>query len=137
MKYYVLMPNLLNRIRRPDVTFYPGGRIDISSRIAQKLSIQKGDVIDVLAEKGEYMLYVRLRAEGCLIGRFEAQCYHANIGKHRAYNFRAHSRQLTEAVFLASQGTKDYGKPLRLPAGEPVTIEGKGLAIPLIIRNPL
>lgn len=128
------MPNLLNRIRRPDVTFYPGGRIVISSRIAQKLSLQKGDVIDVYSEKGEYMLYVRLKAED-LVGRYVAQCYHSNHGKHHSNRMCAQSCKLTEAMFIASG--VGCGKPLRLPAGEPVNIEGKGTAIPLIIRNPL
>lgn len=128
------MPNLLNRIRRPDVTFYPGGRIDISSRIARKLSLKKGDVIDVYVEKGEYMLYVRLRAEN-LIGRYVAQCYHSNRGKRKSNRMCAQSCKLTEAMFMTSGIGCE--RPLRLPAGEPITIEGKGLVIPLIIRNPL
>ena len=134
------MTSLLPNSRRPDVTFYPDGRIDITARIAKILELQSGDVIDVAAHYGEYLLYVRLRASGC-VGRHEAQVYPSKRGKYKANNFRAYSKTICCAIRKAATvpGCKTAGEsnPLRLPAGTHVTFGIYGTAIPLITSNPL
>lgn len=133
------MTSLLPNSRRPDVTFYPDGRIDITARIAKHLNMAAGDVIDIAEHQGEYLLYVRLKAAQT-VGRHEACVYPTKRGKHHANNFRTYSRRLTDAIFRASSvpGGIAAGKhPLRLPAGLTVSLPDIGLAIPLITRNPL
>lgn len=130
------MQSLVPNSRRPDVTFYPYGRIDISSRVAVVLGLQRGDVIDVAEHKGEYLLYVRQRVED-VVGRHEASVFPSKKGKNHANNFRSYSRKLCEAIYNTSRQSLDDYKKLRLPVGEPVTIENYGTAIPIITRNPL
>jgi hypothetical protein len=131
------MQSLVPNSRRPDVTFYPYGRIDISSRVAVVLGLQRGDVIDVAEHKGEYLLYVRRRAKD-VIGRHEAFVFPSCRGKRYANNFRSYSRKLCQAMYEASQPPSNGGdKKLRLSVGEPVTIENYGTAMPIITRNPL
>ena len=128
------MTSLLKYTRRPDVSFYPNGRIDITSRIAKQLSLNDGDVIDVFSHKGEYMLYVRHKKEN-IVGAYEATVHATKKYKIAAYNMRAYSIRLTHALF--TQTCHENTEPLRLPAGSPVNLEGIGIAIPLITRNPL
>ena len=130
------MQSLVPNSRRPDVTFYPYGRIDISSHVAVKLGLRRGDVIDVAEHMGEYLLYVRQRAEN-VVGRHEAFVFPSCKGKKQANNFRSYSRKLCKAIYNASRKSFDEYKKLRLPAGEPVTIENYGTAVPIITRNPL
>lgn len=130
------MQSLVPNSRRPDVTFYHCGRIDISSHVAVRLGLRRGDVIDVAEHKGEYLLYVRQRAE-YVIGRHEAFVFPSCKGKKYANNFRSYSRRLCKAIYNASRLSSDEHKKLRLPVGEPITIESYGTAIPLITRNPL
>ncbi len=128
------MTSLLKNSRRPDVSFYPDGRIDITSRIAKQLSLGEGDVIDVAIHKGEYLLYVRHKKEN-IVGAYEATVHATKKYKTAAYNMRAYSLKLTNALFCETG--RENTEPLRLPAGSPVNIEGIGIAIPLITRNPL
>ena len=130
------MTSILSTSRRPDISFYPNGRIDITARIAKMLALQAGDVIDVAEEGGEYYLYVRLRAERCT-GRYEAQAYPTSRQGLRRNNMRAYSRQLVRAVMRIARHPRDTDQPLRLPAGQPVTIKSYGNAVPLITHNPL
>lgn len=127
------MTSLLPNSRRPDVTFYPDGRIDITARIAKVLHLQQGDVIDVAMQYGECLLYVRLRSSEC-VGRHKATVYATNKGKHQANNFRAYSHQLCRAIIKESEVAAG---PARLPAGSPVIFGPNGTAVPLITRNPL
>lgn len=129
------MTPMLQNTRRHDITFHPSGRIDITARIAKILHLNAGDVIDVGVSGEEYLLYVRLRAAEC-VGRHEATVHPTNRGKHRANNFRAHSRHLCQAILKAS-GNALGMKTLRIPAGNPVTHAPNGTAIPLIIRHQL
>lgn len=121
------MISLLPNSRRPDVSFYQDGRIDITARIAKMLHLQAGDVIDIAAEGGEFYLYVRLQASECT-GRHEAQVFATKRGN----NFRAHSVKLCRTMF-SIVGTS----PARLPAGSPVIFGMHGVGIPLITLNPI
>lgn len=127
------MTSILDNTRRPDVSFYRGGRIDITARVAKILKLRKGDVIDVAYDGWEYMLYVRSRGT-VTVGRHEAKCFPTNRGKLRANNFRAHSAKLCRAILNASMAAD----AARLPAGQPVMSRKLGgMAVPLITRNPL
>lgn len=128
------MRPLLNTSRRPDVSFYRKGKIDISSRIAKQLSLAEGDVIDVAEHKGEYLLYVRHKRDN-IIGRYEGLVHPIHNKKSFTNRFRVYSRKLTEAIFQVA-GREDAAL-LYLPAGLPVNVDGIGIAIPLITRNPL
>jgi hypothetical protein len=129
------MTSLIPNTRRPDISFHPDGRIDITARIAKLLQLEDGDVIDVAKSFDEYLLYVQLRADKCE-GRHEATVHPTNKGKRSSNNFRAHSRRLCQSMRVASGGSP-ADEPLRLPAGALVRFGRYGFAIPLITRNPL
>lgn len=115
--------------RRPDVSFYRNGRIDITSAVARVLNLREGDVVDIDYQNGEYLLYVRLRGVDA-IGRHEAQCHPTKEGAH---NFRAYSKKLCKAILAASNSIKEA----RLSMGEIINHPQIGIAIPLITRNNL
>jgi len=126
------MITTLKSTRKPDITFYRGGRIDICSRLARQLNLEEGDVIDIASEKGEYLLFVRHKAENA-IGRHEARVMAANKGTN---NLRTYSRRLSDAMFKVSRGSEER-IALRLAAGLPTEIAEIGIAVPLITHNPL
>ena len=127
------MISLLRITRRPDVTFCQDGRIDITARIARMLSMEDGDVIDVGLEKGEYFIYVKLKASNA-IGKHEACVHRTNKGKLRSNNYRAYSKTLAQAIRCASKCEEGSA---RLAAGDCVEIDGIGKAVPLITRRLL
>lgn len=129
------MTSIYKNTRKPDITFHRDGRIDITARVAKLLRLCPDDVIDVAEEDEEYLLYVRLRHDRA-VGRYEAQCRPTNRGKFQANNFRAYSKQLCAAVFRAARYDRS-DKPLRLPAGTPLTFGTNGIAVPIIIRHHL
>ena len=115
--------------RRPDVSFYNNGRIDITSVVARVLNLHEGDVVDIDCQNGEYLLYVRLRSNEA-IGRHEARCYPTKDGGH---NFRTYSKKLCDAILTACNATSEA----RLSMGEVIEHPQIGVAIPLITRNNL
>lgn len=121
-----------NVIRKPDVAFYDSGRIDINCHAAKALSLKSGDVIDIMLDDGEMLMYVRHRAEN-LVGRYEAQCYPTNKFKFICNSFRAHSIKLCKAVLQKCNADN----MVKLPIGEPVELEYWGKAVPLITRRKL
>lgn len=119
------MESLLGNSRRPDVTFYADGRIDITSRVAKILHLKDGDVVDIGVHQNEYYLYVRNKACN-LIGKHEAQCF---ASKKNSCNYRVYSRKLCSAILGISKTDK-----ARIPAGEATELPDIGVAVPLIIR---
>lgn len=119
------MESILRSTRRPDVTFYQSGRIDICARVAKILHLEDGDVIDIGLQDGEYYLYVRAKSDK-LIGRHEAQCF---ASKKRSRNFRAYSRRLSNAILRCMNTSK-----ARVPAGNGIEIDSVGIVVPLVIR---
>ena len=72
------MIKLLERTRRPDITFFRNGRISITARVVRLLSLQPGDSINVAFHLGEcYLLAVRHQNA---IGRHVAQCHPTKKG---------------------------------------------------------
>ena len=122
------MHSILTNTRRPDVTFYPNGRIDITARIANMLDLHQGDVID-RADNGrhEYLLYIRYRGDK-LVGKHEAVCRQS---KRRSRNFRAYSKRICSFMF---RFTDRKNEPYRVPAGEVLTYKDYGKMVPLITR---
>lgn len=122
------MHSLLTNTRRPDVTFYPNGRIDITARVAKMLDIHQGDVIDIADNGGlEYLLYIKYRGE-TLVGNHEAVCRQS---KRRSRNFRVYSKRLCSYMFRFTD--RKY-EPLRIPAGEVLTYKDYGKMVSLITR---
>lgn len=115
--------------RRPDVSFYRNGRIDITASVARVLDLHDGDVIDIDYQNGEYMLYVRLRGENA-IGRHEAQCRPTKEG---TFNYRAYSKKLCTAILAACNAVSEA----RLSMGTAIEHPQIGIAVPLITRNNL
>lgn len=117
------MQRILTVSRRPDITFYPNGRIDITARIARAIKLQHGDVIDIAINGSERYIYVRLRADK-VNGRHTATVY---ATKKRSHNFRCYSRELCRAMI----GT-DSNSILRCPAGKVIEHEQYGKMMNLI-----
>ena len=121
-----------NRSRKPDIRFSREGRIDISSRIARSLGIREGDVLDILHDRDEYYLYVRLKASE-VVGRHEARCVKTNPAIRRPHYFRAYSRTLCAAV-LEAAGATDRAA---LFAGDVVDVKGNKAIIIIPHSNSL
>lgn len=120
--------SLLGNTRKPDVSFFKNGRIDITSRVARALDLADGDVVDVVRCGSEMYLYVRWRSED-IAGKHTAQCHLTKSGKD-CHNFRAFSVKLCRAILRCCADVS----VVRLAAGDKVVIEGIGTAIPLITR---
>lgn len=123
------MAGILGNTRRPDVTFYRNGRIDITSRVAKLLDLRNGDVVDIDRMCGEWRLFIRHRNDN-IIGAHEARCYPS---KKNSRNYRAYSKRLCDAI-LTEVGA---AKIVRLAAGECVNFSFYSKAIPLITCNPI
>ena len=124
------MITLLRNTRRPDISFYRNGRIDITARTAKLIGIKDGDVIDIAVDNGEYYVYVRHKAE-CVIGRHEAQCYRTNRRSVICNNLRAHSIRLCAMIL----SIHNDANAVRLPVGEPQQHAELGCVLPIIVRN--
>lgn len=123
------MESLIGNTRRPDVTFYKNGRIDITSYASRTLGVQDGDVIDIGHSQGEYYLYVRLRKDNCL-GRHEGMCASSKRGSR---NLRLYSKRICDVIFAVSKAQEK----VQLAIGSPIEIEDVGIAVPLITRHNL
>lgn len=121
------MSSILQHSRRPDITFHGNGRIDISARVARKLSLNPGDVIDISVSNGDCNLYVKYRATE-LIGRHEGHCYPTSVGGKGMW--RTWSKRMAEAMLQLSKAEPD-GCCARLACGKDVG-EGENLRLPII-----
>jgi len=122
------MRSIIGNCRRPDITFYAGGRIDITSRVAKQLELHDGDSIDIGQQGSEYFLYVRRRFCPDTSFGFEATV-HAT--KRHTRNFRAWSVRLCRAL-LAIYEAKEIVSP---QLGKPLHNDIYGIVIPLIEIN--
>lgn len=122
------MESLLGNTRRPDVSFFKNGRIDITSNVAKMLDLSDGDVIDVVLCDKELYLYAKWR-NADVVGSHTA-CCHKTKPNTECTNFRAFSVKLCASI-LDICGADEV---VRLPAGEQVNIEGIGIAVPLVTR---
>lgn len=122
------MRSVLGSTRRPDITFHQSGKIDITARVSNAIDIQEGDVIDLAEDRGEYYLYVRVKACDA-VGKHEGRCRPTKRSKNGGRNFRAYSKRLCDFV-LACSGSHDRA---RVPAGKGEDIPTLGKAINIII----
>lgn len=100
-----MMNSMLPNSRKHDISFNANGKIDISARIARRLSLSPGDVIGIARSDGELYLYVRHRA-GSYSGRHAGRVWATSHGS--AGTFRAWSKEMAMSVIGMSE------KPCRL-----------------------
>lgn len=118
--------------RRHSITFHPSGRIDLCVSLARALDLAPGDVLDIILHEGEYYLYVRHRVESLGSQQHIAKCYSTKRGK-RGGGMRLSCIALCRP-FLALAPT---GRAkVSFPTGEPTSIVGISVAIPIITRLP-
>ena len=122
------MISILRQSRRPDITVYANGRIDISASVAKSLALQKDDVVDILSDGHEDYLYIKLRAADT-VGKHEAVC---RPTKPRSNNFRTYSSTLAnyllQRVGVEERANLIVGKPKDTP---------EGILVPIITRFSL
>lgn len=118
--------SILENTRCADISFFSSGKIDITSRVVKALSMQSGDVIDIMCAGKEFYLYVSQHSSE-ILGRHTARCYPT---KHGSNHFRGYSRKLCEAI-LKECGAQNRAN---LAAGSMMEINGY-TAIALITRN--
>ena len=117
------------KLRRPDISFYNTGRIDITARVARMLSLCEGDSIDVAAHYDELYLYVSHRHDSS-VASFEGTCHSTKKG---SCNFRAYSKRICQAIMKYS---RTVDKAL-LPVGKPSIDDVCGTIVPVIYLNNL
>lgn len=117
--------------RKPDLTFYSNGRIDICANAAKALGLVRGDVIDIASDGVEVYLYVKHRASD-VVGRHRGVCNPTKIGKRKSNNMRAWNAALCSYILRMH-----HTDVVSLPVGEAVEVAGLGLALPIIVRNRL
>ena len=49
--------------RKPAITFYLNGKIDISKQIVRALHLTPGDVVDITTFNGETIIYRKIRGQ--------------------------------------------------------------------------
>lgn len=120
------MQTILQTTRRPDVSFYPDGKIDITACVVRMLDMQPGDVIDVAVDGQEFLLFVRVRQAS---GNHEAK---VNPTKQNSHNFRCYSRRLCE--FMIGKNCTSPTETLRVPAGKVRMHDVYGKMVSLVTR---
>lgn len=121
------MESIISQARRPDITFFSNGRIDIAARITRILRLERGDVIGIGIHRGEHYLYVRFRS-GERRGRYEGTCYPS---KGRSRHCRTCSVRLSRAMLSLCGGGERAG----FATGCPVELPSFGTCIPIIVRG--
>lgn len=126
------MESVMGSCRKPEITFSRSGKIDITAGVARALSLEDGDVIDVIHERtdrGEDEWYLSVRLRRPQVGSYVNVAHRAN----RTGRFmRVQSKQLTDSVM--SQFPEEMEK-LKLCVGKPVLLDGYGTCLPLILRK--
>ncbi len=131
------MQEIITTTRKPDVTFYRNGRIDISAGVARSLRLRAGDVISIAYESAdtppdrrEWYLHVRPRES--LLGRHEGAVFAAKKGYG---SFRTHSRCMARTIFELCRATGQAR--VRLAVGQPVINARRETLLPIIYKNIL
>lgn len=122
------MIKLLERTRRPDITFSRNGRISITARVVRLLSLQPGDSINVAFHLGEcYLLAAR---HDNAIGRHIAQCYPTKKGSR---NYCANSVMLCR---LMLDNCRIREQRASFMVGQAEKRDGETV-LPIIFKHPL
>lgn len=122
------MIKLLERTRRPDITFARNGRISITAKVVHQLSLQPGDSINVAFRNGEYYLFAARHANA--VGRHIAQCYPTKKGSR---NFCANSVDLSRLMLDLCNIRAQRASFI---VGKCETTDGK-VYLPIIYKMPL
>ena len=122
------MIKLLERTRRPDITFARNGRIFITAKVVRQLSLQPGDSINIAFHLGECYL-LATRHENAT-GRHIAQCYPTKKGSR---NFCANSVDLSR---LMLDHCNIRAQRASFIVGKCETIDGE-VYLPIIYKMPL
>ena len=122
------MESILGNTRKPDLSFFRDGHIDITARVAKGINIEEGDVIDILKDNRELYLYVKTKNKD-VVGLHTGRC-RSTKPKMGCRNFRVNCKQLCDAIF------EICGNPegVQLAAGESFEMPNVGLVVPLITR---
>lgn len=124
------MESILGNSRKPDISFFRDGHIDITSRVAKSLSLSEGDIIDILRSGKEFYIYVKTRNHD-VVGQHAGRCRTTRPNSHA--NFRTNCKKLTDAILAEC----NEAEVVRLAAGETMEIPNIGIVIPLITRIKL
>lgn len=122
------MIKLLQRTRRPDITFCRNGRISITARVVRLLSLQPGDSINIAFHLGECYLLASRHTDA--IGRHIAQCYPTKKGSR---NYCANSVTLAR---LMLDNCKVQGERASFMVGKEEMRNGE-VCLPIIYKMPL
>lgn len=118
--------------RRPDISISPSGAITISARVVHTLKIQPGDILDFINDNSTVYITIRHRAKdvfGCHHARAMPVNTRTTTGSFRIWS-------VPTARKLCRMAAHSATAPLRVPAGEPVTLNNQTL-IPLILKQHL
>ena len=119
------MKSILGNTRKADITFYSSGRIDITARVAKILSLNHGDVIDIIIGHTEWYLYVKHRAP--TVGRHGATVYRSNS---KGNNFRTYSKKTCSYILYECEAEDQ----VKLWVGVPTELPAYGIAVPIITK---
>ncbi len=122
------MIKLLERTRRPDITFCRNGRISITARVARILALRPGDSINIAFYLGECYLFAARHDNA--VGRHIAQCYPTKKGSH---NYRANSVTLAR-LMLDNCHVQDYRAAFMVGKEE---MRNGEVYLPIIYKRPL
>ncbi len=112
--------------RQPDVIFRRSGQFDLTARVVRLLDIAPGDVIDIIADDGEFYLYIARHAPS---GRYRGRVVRSKPHT-RSCHFRGSSSALCRAI-LRVVGHTDKAE---LYCGALTTLPGGIPALPIITR---
>jgi hypothetical protein len=124
------MESILGNSRKPDISFFRDGHIDITARVAKSLSLSEGDIIDILRSGKEFYIYVKTRTHD-VVGQHAGRCRTTRPNSHA--NFRTNCKKLTDAILAEC----NEAEVVRLAAGETMEMPNIGIVIPLITRIKL
>jgi hypothetical protein len=122
------MESLIGNTRKPDLSFFKDGHIDITARVAKSINLEDGDVIDILKDGKELYLYVKTKSKD-VVGLHTGRCRTTSPSKGYR-NFRTNCKRLCDAIF----GLCSNDGVVKLAAGESFEMPNVGIVVPLITR---
>lgn len=114
--------------RKPALVVWASGRILVSAWTTRILHLREGDRINIVTNGEEYCV-LRITPKA---GQWKCLLRRTNR-RSRGGSLYLYSKPLAKRLLMASNTTE----MVRLAAGEPMEIEGVGLVLPLITRNPI
>lgn len=122
------MIKLLQRTRRPDITFCRNGRISLTARVVRLLSLRPGDGINIVFHLDE--CYLTASRNAGAIGRHIASCHPTKKG---SLNYCANSVLLAR-LMLERCNVRE--RRASFIVGKEEVIDGE-VYLPIIYKMPL